>query len=236
MSTGTAPRAASAATAVRPPKPVLSQRAERELSARHREVLDALERTFLVDGFRKATVGGLAATVGCSRRTLYELARSKHDLVLLVLDRFLHRVGRTALDGIDPTAPYTEQVRRYFVGAVELQRRTSAFADDLADDPAARRLFDRHFRYVVSVIERLVHEGITAGELRPVSPAIVAAVFAGSGLYALESDVLDDLDVTREDATTEIADLIVQSLQLEHPSPPSTATAADTSSQLNRSR
>ena len=200
---------------IRPPRPLLSRRAEGQLSARHREVLDALEALFLADGFRHATVGGLASAVGCSRRTLYELAPSKHALVLVVLDRFLHRVGRSALDEIDAGAPYAEQIRRYFVGAVELQRRTSTFADDLADDPGARRLFDRHFRYVVAVIERLVAEGITAGELRPVSPSIVAAVLAGSGLYALESDVLDDLDSTRDDATVEIADLVVHSIQLQ---------------------
>ncbi len=165
---------------------------------------------------------GLAATVGCSRRTLYELAPSKHELVLVVLDRFLHRVGRNALDGIDSEAPYTEQIRRYFVGAVELQRRTSAFADDLADDPAARRLFDRHFRYVVSVIERLVDEGILArGVASGVAGDRCGRVRRERAGMPSSPTSLDDLDVTREAATAEIADLIVHSLQLDpRPSPP----------------
>ena len=40
------------------------------------------------------TVAQLAASVGCSRRTLYELAPSKDSLVLIVLDRFLLDIFR----------------------------------------------------------------------------------------------------------------------------------------------
>ena len=81
------------------PRPLLSQRAEERLGPRHRQVLDQLEQLFLEEGFAGISVRELAANVGCSRRTLYELAPSKDELVLVVLDRFLHRVGRTARAG-----------------------------------------------------------------------------------------------------------------------------------------
>ncbi|MFT4865676.1 MAG: AcrR family transcriptional regulator, partial [Ilumatobacter sp.] len=131
------------------PQPLLPRRTEERLGARHREILDQLEAQFLERGFATATVAALASAVGCSRRTLYELAPSKDALVLMVLDRFLHRVGRSALDTVDHDAPIADQVRSYINGALELQRLTAAFADDLDDDPAARRLLDRHFRYVM---------------------------------------------------------------------------------------
>ena len=57
----------------------------------------------------------------------------------MVLDRFLHRVGRSALDSVDHDAPIADQVRSYINGALELQRLTAAFADDLDDDPADRK-------------------------------------------------------------------------------------------------
>jgi len=143
-----------------PPKPLLPRRTEERLGTRHREILDQLEMVFLSEGFSSITVTQLAASVGCSRRTLYELAPSKDALVLIVLDRFLHRVGRSALNNVDPNKSIAEQVRSYINGALELQRLTAAFADDLADDPAARRLLDRHFRYVMSVSESLIERGI----------------------------------------------------------------------------
>ena len=188
------------------PRPLLSQRAEERLGPRHRQVLDQLEQLFLEEGFAGISVRELAANVGCSRRTLYELAPSKDELVLVVLDRFLHRVGRTALDAIDREQSHADCIRSYFRGGVELQRLSQTFAEDLADDPAARRLFDRHFRYVMAVTEELVAEGVAAGEFRQVSPAAVAGVLAGSGLY------FNQVEITHPDPTDEMLDLVIRSI------------------------
>jgi AcrR family transcriptional regulator len=195
-----------------PPKPLLPQRTEERLGTRHREILDQLEMVFLSEGFSSITVTQLAASVGCSRRTLYELAPSKDALVLIVLDRFLHRVGRSALNNVDPNKSIAEQVRSYINGALELQRLTAAVADDLADDPAARRLLDRHFRYVMSVSESLIERGIGAGEFRSVSPGVAAGMLAGSGLYFSQPGILDDLGMTRDEASHEMTDIVLRSL------------------------
>ncbi|MBT4984013.1 MAG: TetR/AcrR family transcriptional regulator [Ilumatobacter sp.] len=195
-----------------PPKPLLPRRTEERLGPRHREILDQLEMVFLSEGFSSVTVTQLAASVGCSRRTLYELAPSKDALVLIVLDRFLHRVGRTALNNVDPNESIAEQVRSYINGALELQRLTAAFADDLADDPAARRLLDRHFRYVMSVSESLIERGIEAGEFRSVSPGVAAGMLAGSGLYFSQPGILDDVGMTRDEASHEMTDIVLRSL------------------------
>jgi len=182
------------------------------LGPRHREILDQLEMVFLSEGFSSVTVTQLAASVGCSRRTLYELAPSKDALVLIVLDRFLHRVGRSALNNVDPNKSIAEQVRSYINGALELQRLTAAFADDLADDPPARRLLDRHFRYVMSVSESLIERGIGAGEFRSVSPGVAAGMLAGSGLYFSQPGILDDVGMTRDEASHEMTDIVLRSL------------------------
>lgn len=194
------------------PTPLLSRRREAELGPRHREVLDHLESVFLAEGFAATTVAQLASAVGCSRRTLYELAPSKDALVLIVLDRFLHRVGRTARTAIDESAPIPDQLRSYFNGAIELQRLTAAFADDLADDPAARRLLDRHFRYVMTVLEGLISKGIDDGVFRKVPAGVAAGVLAGSGLYFSQPEILHDVALTRDEASAQIADLVLQSL------------------------
>jgi AcrR family transcriptional regulator len=170
-------------TAPRPPRPLLSARAEAKLGPRHRAVLDQLEELFLSQGFATFTVRDLASSLRCSLRTLYEIAPSKQELVLVVVDRFLHRVGRTALGAIDATAPVADQIREYFLAGVELQRQTVAFAEDAADEPAMLRLLDNHYRYVTAVVEGLVAEGIRRGEMKAVDPRIAAAVFTGAGEF-----------------------------------------------------
>jgi len=194
------------------PRPLLSQTSERRLGPRHREVLDQLERLFLSQGFAAFTVRELAAGVGCSRRTLYELAPSKDELVLVVLDRFLHRIGRAALAEIDPTDEIIDQIRRYVAGGFELQRLATVFAEDLADDPAARRLLDRHFRYVMTVVERLVIEGIERRELRDVTPSVVAGAIAGSSLYMTQPEVTADIGLDKSRASEEMLDYLLASL------------------------
>jgi AcrR family transcriptional regulator len=197
----------------RRPRPLLSQRAEAELGPRHREVLDQLESLFLREGFSGFSVRELAAHVGCSRRTLYEVAPSKDELVLIVLDRFLHRVGRDALDAIDTSRSYAEQITAYFLGGVELQRLTHVFAEDLADDAAARRLFDRHYGYVMAVTEQLVADGVGAGEFRPVEPAVVAGVLAGTGMFFHQPDVQSDSGLDLPHAIDGALELVVRSIR-----------------------
>lgn len=176
-------------------------------------MLDELESLFLREGFSGFSVRELAAHVGCSRRTLYELAPSKDELVLIVFDRFLHRVGRAALDSIDETTSHAEQIRSYFLGGLELQRISQVFGEDLADDPAARRLFDRHYGYVMAVVEELVERGIAAGEFRSVTPRIVAGMLAGGAQLFNQADVLADADIELAVATDELLDLVVRALR-----------------------
>jgi AcrR family transcriptional regulator len=196
----------------RRPRPLLSQRAEQRLGPRHREVLGDLEALFLNDGFSGFSVRELASHVGCSRRTLYELAPSKDELVLLVFDRFLHRVGRAALDSIDPAASYGEQIRAYFRGGMELQRISQVFSDDLADEPAARRLFDRHYGYVMAVVEQLVERGIATGEFRPVTPAVVAGTLAAGAQFFNQSEVPTEHGLSLEAMVDEVLDLVLHAI------------------------
>lgn len=197
----------------RRPRPLLSQRAEAQLGQRHREVLDDLESLFLREGFSGLSVRELAAHVGCSRRTLYEVAPSKDELVLIVLDRFLHRVGRDALDSIDTSQSFAEQITAYFLGGVELQRLTHVFGEDLADDAAARRLFDRHYGFVMAVTEQLVADGVAAGEFRSVEPAVVAGVLAGTGMFFHQPDVQSDSGLDLQHAIDGALELVVRSIR-----------------------
>ena len=55
-----------------------------------------------------------------------------------------------------PRTSYADQITAYFLGGIELQRLSHVFGEDLADDAAARRLFDRHYGFVMAVTEQLV--------------------------------------------------------------------------------
>ncbi|RMH68920.1 MAG: TetR/AcrR family transcriptional regulator [Actinomyces sp.] len=193
------------------PRPLLSRTAEGRLGPRHRQLLDDLEALFRARGFADFTVGGLADALGCSRRTLYEIAPSKEQLVLLVLDRFLHRLGRAALERIDPDTPLAEQIRDYVIGGVEL-RLADALVEDLAEDAPARRLVDRHVEFSRTVVERLVERGIRAGELRPVNAPVAAAVITASAFHLARPRMPARTGLELSDALAEVCDVVLQGL------------------------
>ena len=69
---------------------------KRSYSPRQEQILDVLEELFVTKGFRAWTVDELVAEAQCSRKTLYELAPSKGQLFVLVLDRMWRRLGEQA--------------------------------------------------------------------------------------------------------------------------------------------
>lgn len=193
------------------PRPLLSRTAERRLGDRHREVLDQIEQLFVERGFADITIARIAAGVGCSRRTIYEIAPSKERLVLIVIDRSMHRLGRAALAAVDPDAPLLDQLRQYIEGGIDLHRRAGLF-EDLADHAPARRLVDRHFRFVMTVVERLVTLGVERGEFEPVTPAVVAAVVAGSSMYLTQPELVEDVGLEFPQLVSEMLDVTLAAL------------------------
>ena len=193
------------------PRPLLSRTDEARLGARHRQILDQLEDLFMERGFSSFTIAELAKEVGCSRRTLYELAPSKEQLVLVVLDRRLHRMGRAALGSIVATAPLLEQVRQYIEGGVEYQM-FAPLLDDLTDDAPARRLVDRHYRFVMTVVQRLVALGIERGEFADVDPAVVGAVVTGSSLYMMQPEISTDTGLSVTELVSGMLELVLGGL------------------------
>jgi len=177
----------------------------RQFGPRHLQLLDGIETILLTEGFRDLTVGGLAERLHCSRRTLYELADSKEELVLLVIDRLLRRLARRAHDAANAETSHLERLRSFLTkGLTELHRATLTFTQDVADDDAAHALIAAHFRYATNVIVGLLTEGIDAGEFSAAIHPRVAAEAIDAGLARLqEPAVLRTAGVTFAEALEE---------------------------------
>lgn len=182
-------------------------------SDRGRELLDALEALFLEQGFHHFTVADLTAHLSCSRRTLYELAPTKDELVLLVLDRMLRRMGRRAWDATGAASPRLRQLEVFMdCGVVELRSATLRFSRDVRATPSVQRLVDAHFRYAVGMLEEIIRLGVGEGEFHSVEPRLVAEVLVG-GLERLQDpDVLEETGLTIGDAATQLLALVTGGL------------------------
>jgi AcrR family transcriptional regulator len=165
-------------------------------------------------GFATLTMAELAARLNCSLRTLYALAPSRDELVLIVVDRSLWRVGRGARDAVrDDLAPL-DAVRAYLEAAtVAVSGWTEAFARDLAAVPAAQELEEGHNEYLFDVTRTLLDLAVERGDVADLDTAAVARVLAGLGRFFSRPRVISGLESSPKEAADQIVDLVLRGLR-----------------------
>jgi AcrR family transcriptional regulator len=198
---------------VTPPPAVLDRDRERRLTDRQREILDHLGEMF-DDGFADLTMAQIASRSNCSLRTLYGLAPSRDELVLVVVDRNLWRVGRSAMDAIRPDRDPLDVLQAYLEAANEaVNGLTEPFARDLASMPAAQRLSDFHADYLVAVARCLLDLAVERGEIRPIDTAAAARVMAGLGRDLSRPEVMPTLQSTPKQAADAMLDIMLRGMR-----------------------
>ena len=172
---------------IRPPKMVLSKQKETELTERQRN--------------------------NCSLRTLYSLAPSKEQLVLIVIERNLWARGRTAMSAISPNMQPLKAIRTYLQAAnVAAAKTTEAFAQDLQTVPAAQKLIEDHNSYLISITHRLLDIAVEKGEIGNVDTAAIARLMAGIGRDFSRPEVIGSLRSSPKEAADEALDVILAGL------------------------
>ena len=199
---------------VRAPKPLLAPEAWRRLTPRQREVLDALEELVVRGGFAELTMAEIAARMNCSLRTLYGISPSKDELVLVVVDRRLRRIGRRAIAALDAQEPPLAALRAYLRTANEAVQPTAAFAREFADVPGAQRLLDAHEGYVVAVTRSLLERAVEDGDIDAVDSGALAHVLGGLGReFSRPRLAATALAGTPKQAADAITELILRGLE-----------------------
>ena len=198
---------------VRAPKPLLTPEDERQLSARQLEVLDELEQMLLSDGIADFTMAEIAALVGCSLRTLYGIAPSKDELLLTIVDRRLHRIGRAAIEALNASMQPLDALRTYLQTANEaVQPETVAMSADLAQVNGAQRLVSTHEAYLIAVTQNLLDRAVAEGQIVPVDTASVAHVLGRLGGEFARPDVAEIAQASPKETADAISELILQGL------------------------
>ena len=198
---------------VRAPKRLLSRDAEQALTPRQLEILDALEDWLFRGGFADATMADVARRVACSLRTLYGIAPSKDELVLIVLDRRLHRIGREAIEAMAIETTPLAQLRAYLRATnLAVQPTTAAFTREFARVAGAAELNAAHANYVVAMTGRLLEAAIEGGEIPPVHVPSTAHVLGGLGHEFARAEVAGVLDETPQKTADALAEIVLAGL------------------------
>jgi len=217
-SAGSARRALIPPARARAPKRKLSREAEQALTPRQLEILDALEDWVLRGGFADVTMAEIARRMGCSLRTLYGIAPSKDELVLIVLDRRLHRIGRDAMQVLESNDTPLVRLRAYLRATnLAVQPTTAAFARDFAAAPGAPALNEAHTDYIVAIARNLLEEAIETGEIEPVHAPAIAHVLGRLGNDFAGIKRAGVLDGSVETTANRVAEILIRGLEASAP-------------------
>jgi AcrR family transcriptional regulator len=183
-------------------------------SSRQEEVLAVVEAVFLREGIRAVRVGQLATEASCSRSTLYELAPSKEDLLLLVLDRMMRRIMRRGAHAIEQAGDPLDRVRAMLTsGALDFAALGPRFLEAVRQHPPARLLFDRRIAEGRDALEALIEDAVRTGHFRPVNAAVVAEAMFAVVLRFTDPEFVRAAKVSSKTGLAELVDVLLDGLR-----------------------
>jgi len=182
-------------------------------SPRGEQLLGQLEQIFFAEGYRRVSVGELAARLHCSRATLYALASSKEKLFLRVFERVLSRIRRRGRQAAAEHSDVRERIVAHLApGMDEMRSASGVFFTDVASLPEAREALARHQRARRDEMGAILDEGIRNGALRGVHTRLVAEVIRVAIQRVMDPQVLVENRLSAGEAIGEIEDLFFHGL------------------------
>jgi AcrR family transcriptional regulator len=198
---------------VPPPQQILSREREAELTSRQRELLDHLVEVF-EGGFADLTMVNLASRLQCSLRTLYAIAATRDELMLIGVERFLWRIGRSARSVITDEMSALDALRAYLQSVtVALSTASDEFSRDLALVPSVNVLITRQNDYVFQVTRALLDLAVENEEIPPLDTAALGRVLSGLGWFFTRPHVQPTLATSPKEAADSVIDVIIRGLR-----------------------
>lgn len=185
----------------------------RKSSARLDEVVEGIKKIFLSEGCRALTMEELASRLNCSKRTIYEIAPSKKELFLHIVDIFLSEIREKGYAALAKCKVGEDRLTKYMApGYLETAGVSSRFFEDIYGYRPALLLLEAHQRERMSTVERIVNEEITAKRFRPIHPRLVAETYLAAFEHINQPDILAATGLTYSEATSELYELFSHGL------------------------
>lgn len=195
-------------------EPLLPPETEAQLTERQREILDILEELVLREELTELTMAQIAARASCSLRTLYGICPSRDELLLTVLDRRMHKIGRQGITGLDRSLPGLEAARAYLHAVNQaVQPSTSALSRQFARIDGAKPLLDSHESYVIAVTKGLLDRALSEGSIAPVDTQAVASVLGKMGREFGRADTDLELQASPTETANALTDIVLAGLR-----------------------
>jgi AcrR family transcriptional regulator len=180
---------------------------------RYADLRDRLTAYLLAHGFADLTVEDLARELRCSKSTLYQLAPSKSELVVLAVRKFF-RDATGHVEAAVAKAPVGDRVGAYLDAVAKaLSPVSTDFLDDVAEFAPAREVYERNTQRAAERVRSLISEGVRDGEFRKVHARFVADVVTQTMLDIQRGGITGRIGISDSRAYTELRALVDHTLR-----------------------
>lgn len=195
-------------------------------------LLNAAEDTFLNAGVHRVTMDEIAASIGMSKRTVYQIIPGKEQLIRMVLNRFTGRI-RNEVEAIldDPDTSFPEKRDRYIASiANNLSKVSTRLLSDL------QRFFPGVFKEIDAIRARnlpqlmgkLIRQGQQTGHIKEeADPEFISAVFLAAISGLMTQPQMERFGSTPSEIAIRVAHLVFEGIQCTPCNPASTRSTPD---------
>ena len=162
------------------------------------------------------TMSELAAALGVSKKTLYQMFASKEELLLAVVEHGFEQIKqceRQVLD--DPALTLTEKIRRLIIVLPEQYQKVDWYRIEVVAEkyPSVYRCIRRHLETGWEPTLALLRQGIDEGVLAPFSLAAFQGMVIGSMEYFLTSPSFPESGMTYQQALDAMMEILMKGIE-----------------------
>ena len=183
---------------------------------RHYEIIDALER-LLEQGVPELTMSEIAKKLKISLRTLYEIAPSRDELILMTMDNILKKLGKFAMDSVeDIDSPINKLEKYLFIVNQAVGPKFDRFLIDMEKINGSKTTADYHENFIKNYIKKLLEEAIEKKEIKSIDVKAFSILLGGIGREFFKEKNKNSINLTPEESANSITSIILNGIKLEN--------------------
>ena len=178
------------------------------------EIMDALE-AMLQKGVPDLTMSEFAKKLKISLRTLYEIAPSKDELILMTMNNILVKLGKLAIDSVANINSPIKKLEKYlFIVNQAVGPKFDKFVKDIENIKGSQKMADYHENFIKNYTKNLLKESILKKEIKSIDVSAFAILLGGIGREFLKEKNKKTINMSPEESANSITKIILNGIKL----------------------
>ena len=197
-------------------KSSFNTKTNRIYTKRHNEIIDALE-VLLESGVPNLTMSEIAKKLKISLRTLYEIAPSRDELILMTMDNILKKLGKFAMDSVSEIDSPIKKLEKYlFIVNQAVGPKFDTFLKDMEKINGSKMTADYHENFIKNFIKELLEQAIKKKEIKAIDVKAFAILLGGIGREFFKEENKRSINFSPEESANSITSIILNGIKLKN--------------------